>query len=168
MVAHENAKARNTADGYDELMALIKTHGIKTKIDENENLAEEAEKIHMEAALFSTQKIVDNIEDYARENNKKVVYILSYPGRTIARFIEKQTRFDQSFINYLKTKNVPSIDLMEFHAQDFKKYNLEMKDYIDQYYIGHYNPRGNFFCAYAVMDKLRDILDPKPLPYRKA
>jgi len=165
MIAHENAKAKNTADGYEDLMALVKTHGIKTKIDENENLSVEAEKVHLEAALFSTQMIVNKIENYAKKKDKKVLYVLSYPGRSIARFIETQNRFDQSFIRFLNTKNLAYVDLMELHAEDFKKYKIEMKEYINQYFIGHYNPRGNFFCAYAIMDKLINSLDPKPRPY---
>ena len=30
---------------------------------------------------------------------------------------------------------------------------------------GH-NPRGNHFFAYALKDRLLDLLDPKPLPYQ--
>jgi len=125
----------------------------------------EAEKVHLEAALFSTQMIVNKIENYAKKKDKKVLYVLSYPGRSIARFIETQNRFDQSFIRFLNTKNLAYVDLMELHAEDFKKYKIEMKEYINQYFIGHYNPRGNFFCAYAIMDKLINSLDPKPRPY---
>jgi hypothetical protein len=167
MVAHENAEEKNTAAGYEGLMKLIKTHGIKTKIDEKENLAVEAEKIHLEAALFSTQKIVDKIETYARKNDKKVLYVLSYPGKTVANYIEKRERFDQTFVNYLKEKKLPYVDLMEAHALDYKKYATNMETYIDQYFIGHYNPRGNFFCAYTILDKLISFLNPNPLPYRR-
>jgi hypothetical protein len=55
---------------------------------------------------------------------------------------------------------------MEAHAIDFSQYKLEMKDYINKYFIGHYNPRGNFFCAYAIKDKLIEMIDPKPFPYK--
>ena len=166
MAAHQNSKVKNATESYDDLMDLIKTHGIRTKIDDSETLAEEAEKIHLKAALFSTQKIVEKIENYAKNNNKKIIYVLSYPGRTIASYIEKKTRFDQSFLEYLQNKNLPYIDLMQIHAQDYRKYNLELKDYIENYFIGHYNPTGNFFCAFAIKDRLLELLDPKPFPYR--
>jgi hypothetical protein len=165
MIAHENAETKNISDGYDYLTDLIKTHGIKTKLDENENLAADAEKIHIKAALYSSEKIVEKMEKFAAENNKKILYVLSYPGKTIAKYIEKQIRFDQSFVDYLDKKNLPYIDLMEAHAQDFKKYRINMKDYINQYFIGHYNPLGNFFCAAALMEKVAEFLEPKPLPY---
>ena len=41
------------------------------------------------------------------------------------------------------------------------------KEYLAQYFIGHYNPRGNHFCAFAVKDPLIRMLDPKPVPYRQ-
>jgi hypothetical protein len=31
---------------------------------------------------------------------------------------------------------------------------------------GHYNPLGNHFFAYALKDRLLELLDPKPLPYQ--
>ena len=42
-----------------------------------------------------------------------------------------------------------------------------MKEYLAQYFIGHYNPRGNHFCAFALKDRLVQLLDPKPVPYRE-
>ena len=30
----------------------------------------------------------------------------------------------------------------EVHLRDFKKYNLPYNEYMKQYFIGHYNPRG--------------------------
>ncbi len=39
------------------------------------------------------------------------------------------------------------------------------KEYLERYYIGHYNPRGNVFCASAIRQKLVEMLEPKPLPY---
>ena len=42
---------------------------------------------------------------------------------------------------------------------------IDVKDYLAQYYIGHYNPRGNHFCAFAIKGQLVQMLDPKPAPY---
>jgi hypothetical protein len=36
-----------------------------------------------------------------------------------------------------------------------------------QYFIGHYNPRGNHFFAFSIKDKLVGWLDPKPITYRQ-
>ena len=43
------------------------------------------------------------------------------------------------------------------HRRDFKRY-----------FIGHYNPLGNHMCAFAIKDKLVEMLEPKPIPYRHA
>ena len=55
---------------------------------------------------------------------------------------------------------------MEEHNVDFAQHRLDIKDYLKKYFIGHYNPLGNFFCAYAIKDKLVEMTDPKPFPYR--
>ena len=55
----------------------------------------------------------------------------------------------------------------EVHLRDFKKYNLPFDDYMKQYFIGHYSPRGNHFFAYSIKDTVRRWLDPEPITYRK-
>ena len=165
MVAHRNSKVKNADNPYSEMTEFFKTHGIKTEIDSAATLAEESEKIHLKAALFSTLWILEKIEKFGLENNKKILYVLSYPGRTITRYIKDGKRFDSDLITYFKEKNLPFIDLLELHAQDFQKYNLSVKDYLNRYFIGHYNPLGNHFCAFAIKDKLVKMLDPKPFSY---
>ena len=54
---------------------------------------------------------------------------------------------------------------MEAHRRDFAQFNLTVDEYIRRYWIGHYNPRGNFFQAFAIKDKLVELLDPKPISY---
>jgi hypothetical protein len=166
LVAHRNSKVKNAEKAYSELMDLIKTHGIRTKIDDGDTLAREAEEIHTKTALFSTMRIIEKIEKFAKEKNKRILYILSYPGRSLAKYIKEGFRNDLELIDFMKEKNLPYIDLMEIHKKDYLQYNLEMKSYIDKYFIGHYNPLGNFFCAYGIKDKLVEMLDPKPLPYK--
>ena len=167
MLAHKNAKTRNPYQTYRDIMALSATHGIETSIETNEHLSDAAAKLQREAALFSTQKIVDKIEAYAKANKKKVLYVLSFSPTTVARRIQEGNRWDQPFVDFLKEKKLPLVDLMDVHLNDFAKYKVSVKDYLAQYYIGHYNPRGNHFCAFAIKDRLVELLDPKPVPYRK-
>jgi len=54
---------------------------------------------------------------------------------------------------------------MEEHLKDYAKYKISVEEYLKQYYIGHYNPRGNFFLAWALKDKLVETLNPKPVTY---
>ncbi len=166
MVAHKNSKMKNTNQSYSNLMELIKTHGIITNIDNSETISEKTESFHTKAAIFSTKKIIEKIEEYAKQHNKKVLYVLSFSGKSIAKYINEKTRFDNEIIDFMRRINLFYVDLMEEHTKDFLQYRLDIKDYINKYFIGHYNPRGNFFCAYAIKDKMIEILDPKPFPYR--
>ena len=167
MLAHLNSKAENPYKAYSEIMSLATTHGIITEVDNNDTLAETADELHNQSALFATQKIVEKIEIFAKENNKKVLYILSHPASTIAKNAVEGTRWDQSFVDYLKMKDLPFIDMMDAHMQEYAKFSGDIKEYLQKYYIGHYNPRGNLFCAFVLKDKLVEMLDPNPFPYQE-
>jgi hypothetical protein len=166
MVAHRNSKLKKAERTSADLMKLIKTHGIKTKIDDGETLAREADDIHIKTAIFSSMRIIEKIEKFAEENDKKILFVLSYPAKTMAKYIEEGKRFDTKLLEFIKEKKLPYVDLMDKHAADYSQYNLEIKDYLDKYFIGHYNPLGNFFCANAIKNKLIEILNPEPFPYR--
>ena len=79
--------------------------------------------------------------------------------------INEGVRFDQDFVNFMKKKKLPYVDLMDAHQKDYAKYKLSVEEYLKQYFIGHYNPRGNFFHAWALKDKLVEMLNPKPIAY---
>ena len=42
----------------------------------------------------------------------------------------------------------------------------DVQAFLEPYYIGHHTPRGNFFFAWAIKDRIVEWLDPRPLPYR--
>ena len=121
-------------------MALASTHGIETRIETNEHLSSAANRLQSQAALFSTQKIVEKIEAFATANNKKVLYVLSFPPTTVARRIQEGARWDQSFVDYLIRKKLPFVDMMDVHLKDFAKYKVDVKDYP----AGVSNRRGDF------------------------
>ena len=52
------------------------------------------------------------------------------------------------------------------HAADFAKFRVGIDEYLARYFIGHYNPLGNFFCAFAMKDALIKMLAPAPPAYR--
>lgn len=166
MLAHANSKTKNPSKSYADIMSLTKTHGIETRVDDNATLALAAEELHNKASLFATEWIVGQIENYAASRNKKVLYILSYPAASIAEYIEEGKRWDQPFVDFLKEKNLPFVDLAEEHRQDYANYKIGIKDYLSQYFVGHYNPRGNFFCAFAIKNAVVSMLNPKPVPYK--
>ena len=168
MLAHHNAKAKNPFQTYQDIQALSTTHGIETSIETNEHLSKTADELQTQSALFSTQKIIEKIEAYGHANGKRILYVLSFPATTIAKRMKEGTRWDQPFVDFLRRRRLPYVDMMDAHLADFEKYKISAKEYLTQYFIGHYNPRGNQFCAFALKNKLLEMLDPKPVPYRRA
>ena len=127
---------------------------------------EELRQVHTRAALFSTIKILGMVERYIAEAGKKLFVILSYHAGAVKPRLLGEDRFDEVLLDYLKTRAYPWVDLREAHRAEFKAFNLDADAYLNRYYVGHYSPAGNFFCAWAVKDKLVEWLDPKPKAYR--
>ncbi|MGD8499386.1 MAG: SGNH/GDSL hydrolase family protein, partial [Phycisphaerales bacterium] len=119
MLAHRNATAENPFQSYKDVMALASAHGIETSIETNAHLSQAAHQLQAQSALFATQRIVEKIEAYARANDKKILYVLSFPATSIARRIREGRRWDQPFVDFLKRNNLPFVDMMEAHLRDF-------------------------------------------------
>jgi len=165
MLAHKNAADMEVDKSYDKVKALATTLGVNTKIDDAESISKAAHEMHTKSALYASMRIIELIEEFAKKNNKKVLYVLSYGGYEIAKKIKENTRFDQEFVDFMNKKNLNYVDVMEAHLDDYAKYKIKPEEYLQQYYIGHYNPRGNFFLAWALKDKLVETLNPKPVAY---
>jgi len=166
MLAHLNAKTKNPELSYADTLKLATTHGIVTRIDTAEGLSQTADALHHQSAYFASRRIVEKIEAFARSHQKKVLFVLSYPAQSFARFVREGVRPDQPFADFMKRRSVPVVDLMQQHAQDFAQFKGDLEAYLAKYWIGHYNPRGNFFCAQAILPQLIEMLNPKPRPYR--
>jgi len=167
-LAHEYAGDKQISREYDSVRQLALTFGINTRIDSAETMNATAHDLHTSAALYSSMRIVELVEKFAKDTNKKVLYVLSCNSIDIARAVREGKRFDQAFADYMKRSKLPYIDLLDEHLKDYARYKIDVDEYIKQYYIGHYNPRGNFFHAWAMKDALVKILDPKPYAYPDA
>ena len=166
LLEHANSKHPNPALNCKETMDLAASHGIITRVDTGKDFSTAADALHQVAAYYSTERIIDKLETYAREHHKKVLYILSYPAQFIARTVQEGKRRDQPFVDFMQKKGLPVVDLMQLHLDEFALYKGSLNDYLKQYFVGHYNPRGNFFTAFAIKTRLVEMLNPKPLPYR--
>lgn len=165
-IAHNKSDEGNEDLKYKEIHALTQTHGIETSLDSNTTMSKVVSAYHRECALFSTEKIIEKIEQFAAENNKKILYVLSYPAGYLAKAYEENKRWDQSIIDFINSKNLPLVDLGQAHLDEYKLFNTGIKRYLGKYFIGHYNPLGNMFCAQTVISKLIKLLNPKPIPYQ--
>jgi len=123
-------------------------------------------KIHTEAALYATRNIVTWTEQFAKKNDKELMLILSFGQGNIAKDLQGMPRFDQSFVDWIRDKPYPVIDMRDFFRADYKQFKVDLNTYLKRYYIGHHNPAGNFFAAWSVKNHLVKWLDPRPIPYR--
>jgi hypothetical protein len=117
-------------------------------------------------ALAATQFVVEQVEHFAAEHARKVLYVLSYNPSTLRRRIETGGRFDVGLIGFMNERGLAYVDLLEAHARDFEAGGASLDAYLAKHFIGHYTPLGNFFCAFAMKDALVELLDPPPPAYR--
>ena len=118
--------------------------------------------------LFSTNKVIDLVNDYAKAKGKKVLFVLSYGGYVVKQFVDQGRRFDQPMVDHLKQRGLVFVDLLKAHAMDRNDFDVSTDDYLKRYYVGHYNPMGNHFCAFAILAKLVQMLSPAPASHRPA
>ena len=119
----------------------------------------------MRHGIYASTRIIERVETHARQHDQQVLYVLSYGAYTIRQFIETGARFDQALVDFLDSKKLPYIDLMRAHAAEANRFNGTPDDALARYFIGHYNPTGNVFCAFAIKNDLVRMLDPKPPAY---
>jgi len=129
------------------------------------NAVEAVRKMHTEAALYATENIVTWTEQFVKKTGKKLMVILSFGRGNVANYLRGRPRFDQSFVDWLQDKPYPVIDLRDRFRADYKQFKVDVDTYLHRYYIGHHNPAGNFFTAWAIKNRVVDWLDPPPLPY---
>ncbi len=165
-LALANAKHGYENDAREILEAAASRVGLPVPIDTSGSIEAAANRLHARAALLASMRIVEWVEAFARKRGEKVLYVLSFTEGRVTRYLETRERFDESFVEFLKEKGLPYVDLLEAHAADFAQFKIAPAEYVKRYYIGHYNPWGNVFTAFAVKDKLVEMLDPKPLAYQ--
>jgi hypothetical protein len=120
------------------------------------------------SALYATAQIVELVERFAKEENRRVLYVLSYGGDRIRRFVKTGARFDQPLVDFLDSRHLSYVDLLRSHVADFAKSDGDLDAYLSRYFIGHYDPLGNHFCAFAMKDHVVKMLDPPPPAYAAA
>jgi hypothetical protein len=75
-------------------------------------------------------------------------------------------RDDQATVDYLAREGIEYFDMNLVQLRDSRESSLPWDQYLQKYFIGHYNPLGNHLFAYSIKDKIVSWLDPKPIPYR--
>lgn len=119
-------------------------------------------------SLRASRYILEKARDFARRNGKKLLIVVFDPYRALGEMRRGEPRYDREFVADLVRDGFAVFDMNEVHLADFRKSGLPYDAYQKQYFIGHYNPRGNHFFAHAIGPKVVDWLDPKPITYRAA
>ncbi|QQO35537.1 hypothetical protein JJC00_07880 [Bradyrhizobium diazoefficiens] len=115
------------------------------------------------ANIFTLEKL----RSFAKRYGKKILFVLFDPYGAMQEMHKNAPRRDQETVDYLKLTEQQYIDINQAHLQDFAKYRLNWENYQKEYLIGHYNPHGNHFFAFAIKDKVVQWLDPKPITYSR-
>jgi hypothetical protein len=119
-------------------------------------------------SLRATALVLEKARRFADEKRKKLMVVLFDPYRAMDEMRLGARRYDQEIVDYLAAKGFNVFDMNEVHLRDFRRSNLSYSDYLKQYFIGHYNPRGNHFFAYSIKQKVVEWLDPRPITYRQS
>jgi len=164
MVMASREGGRDISDKLANPVAV--TFGIPDEKVADTETAKKIKKIHTEAALFATQHVVTWAEEFARDAGKKLMIMLSFGSGNVAKHLSGEPRFDQGFVDWLKDKPYPVIDMRDAFAADYRNFKIDIDEYLAPFYNGHHTPRGNFFTAWAIKDRVVQWLNPKPPTYR--
>jgi hypothetical protein len=118
-------------------------------------------------SLAATKYILAQAGTFTAQHAKKLLVVLFDPGRVLPQLVQGRPRYDQQIVDFLRKNGFTYFDMNVVHAEDFKSFRLTYEQYRQRYFIGHYNPSGNHFFAFAIKDKVVEWLDPKPIPYRR-
>jgi hypothetical protein len=117
--------------------------------------------------------ILDQARAFTRSAGKTLIIVLNYTARTDhyrgSVIAWDGIRRDQEILDHLSASSVPFFDMNAVHEREYQRVGGSYHEYLSRYMVGgdgHYNPGGNHFFAYALKDRLLEVLDPKPLPYQ--
>ncbi len=165
VLAGNNIRTGTPEKSYDPIAKLASEHGLDVTLDTPERLQDTIDEIMNHAGMFASMKIIEKVEAFAAAHDRRVLYVLSYGHQRIERKMHEGMRIDQEFVDFLDREGLPYIDTMAAHIADYENFNTSTAEYFKRYYVWHYKPAGNFFQAFAIKDRLVDMLDPKPIPY---
>src|SRR5262249_55025436 len=84
-------------------------------------------------ALYASMRIVEKVEEFAAKEKRVVLYVLSYSAYTIRRRLGDGGRFDQSFVDFFDRRQLPYVDLLKAHVDDYTKFAPGVDAYLKRY-----------------------------------
>lgn len=133
-----------------------------------------AQRLYEAYAIRAGMRIIERTHETLSKSGKKLFVLLSYPASNVWYACAGRPKdakppiFDfhpREFVEFLESRKIPHIDTAKKHVEEFAQFKIDAKAYVDRYYIGHYNPKGQHFFAFAIKNELVDWLTPKPPTY---
>jgi hypothetical protein len=129
------------------------------------DLRAQVERLRDAYGFATTCYSIDRAIDFCTVHNKKLM-IVHLCTRAIRELATRGSRYDQPVVDFLASRLVNVFDMSAAHACDFQDYNVPLEAYLSRYLIGHYNPAGNHFFAFALKKHIVEWLSPPPRTYR--
>ena len=128
-----------------------------------EELRREGE--HDRGSVHAVPEVRVGVDAVRARAGKRLLVLLSYAAADVADVLRGEPRFDQAFLDALVERRFQVVDGLRKPVEDYAAYGCTPDEYVQRFYIGHYNPRGNHFFAFAIKDDLVSWLDPRPPAY---
>ena len=151
--------------GLDRLAEILDVPGVD--FGSEESMRRSANDLKNKYSFAATKYILGKTQDFCRKYDKNLLLIHFDPYGVLRPMIRGESRYDQEIIDFIEENDFLFFDMNRVHVEDFKKFKIPLDEYMQRYFIGHYNPSGNHFFAYAMKDTLVDWLDPKPITYQQ-
>ncbi len=173
-VVHLFALSSGGEAPVEKLEAIAGAFGLKVDLRNPETRAADASRLHLCYGVKSTLHVLDKFRAWAREQDRKLIIILSCGPNPVEDFMKTGERFDTELVDYLKGSDVPYVDFLPKTVDDYRAYDLSWEDYVERFHIkpsgaavfGHYKPYGNHWFAFSMKDEIVNWLDPRPPAYR--
>jgi hypothetical protein len=128
-------------------------------------IAVTARRLLQAGCLRSSEYVVERARAFAAASGKRLMILLSYGDWDVVAAVRGEPRFDASFVRYLTGTGLPVVDGLAKHVEDYAAFRCTPDEYVERLWVGHYNPRGNHFFAFAIKDDVVAWLEPKPPAY---
>ncbi len=170
--------AQNTGKIFDSeiFAATASLAGVAIQaIDREEKVRSTANQILHGYAIRVGMRVIDRLHAFCQQQDRKLLILLSYPIGSVWHACNRSSFDDPDhvdwhpsvFRSHLDAKGILFMDSLPAHVSEYDTFKLTAKEYVDRYYIGHYNPKGNHFFAFAIKDQVRQWLSPPPPAYQE-
>ena len=110
-------------------------------------------------ALLATRYVVEMIERFVEETNKRLMFVLSFDVASMIGELNGRAGYYQPFVEWLKQRAHPVIDMREAFKTDLANSRLNVEAHLAQYYTCHHTASGNFLTARTILPTLRDWME---------